>query len=80
MRIGGGHGRKNSEHSDDLPLNLEGLDDFDDDESSILQSENPFGGKKKRNLDNDDDAGDQDEEQNEFWASRVRKNTAAKGS
>jgi len=52
------YGRKNSELSDDVPLNLEGLDDFDEDDTSAFNSENPFGGKKVRHLENDDEDGD----------------------
>ena len=49
-------GRKNSEHSEeDQALNFEGLDDFDDDDDGVMQSQNPFGGKKARKFDQDDD-------------------------
>ena len=65
------HRRKNSEKSDDEPLNFEGLDDEDDDESK-----NPFSKQKGRRPKFDEGA-DQGNEQNEFWTSRVKKNTHA---
>lgn len=79
-----GIGRKNSEHSDDAQgLNFDGLDDFDDEEDEgAMTGQNPFGGKKARKFEQDDeDRDDEDADaQNEFWASRVRKNAPGGGT